>query len=191
MAENIKTLFDNEWLSIKQVDGWYNYAHMSRTQDGQLVACLVYRKNPDALQLLARYETCPAHFDGMAMTSITGGVDKGDDPVTAVLHELREEAGLPDTIMGLAKYGINILEYSPEYPLKYLGGVRPSKQEDTLCHLFCFDATGFELQASTTDGTKGEEGAYCAWVEPYLLLNCKCPLIATMWIRAGQLLGVK
>jgi len=171
-------LFENDVLSLKQLDGWYNYGHMSRTEpdfegSGQGVAVLVYTmKDGKVDKILGRYENClPHRSEAKELTSITGGVDKGKDIEESMLTELNEEAGY-DTVV-------------PE-SIEYLDTCRPSKQEDSVWHLYAFDATGLERrEESIGDGTEGEEGAFCEWVDPHVALNCKCPLVPTMMVRAG------
>lgn len=177
MTDNF--LYKDDFLSLKVMDGWYKYAHMSRTQpaadgSGQGVAILVHTLTPEGRldKVLGRYENCIVHrSEADGLTSITGGVDKGKSIEESALHELNEEAGYENAEPG---------------KLLPLGTCRPSKQEDSLWHLFAFDATGLERrEESIGDGTVGEENAYCKWVEPYVALGCKCPLVPTMFIRAG------
>ena len=178
IVEN-KILFDDPNLSMMQLDDWYTYAHMSRTQEaedgsGQGVAVLVYTLTDEGKldKILGRYENCLPHkSEADGLTSITGGVDKGSSIIDSVLNELNEEAGYEDIDPG---------------KLQDLGSCRPSKQEDSVWNLYAFDATGLERREdSVGDGTKGEEDAYCEWVEPHMALGCKCPLVPTMFIRAG------
>ena len=183
-----KVLCKNEWLSLMQTTGEhpYTYATMSRTENSQLVACLVYKTADNKVtHLLGRYENTPCHGDGLALTSITGGVDKGSWHLPAVLTELIEEAGVPEEIAygdveQAMKDGADGLER-----LEYLGHAKLSKQEDTTVHLYAFDATGMDLNPSTSDGTIGEKDAYCKWLEPHYVLGCKCPLVAAIAIRSG------
>lgn len=180
-----KVLFNDPNLSILEAEGWYRYAHMSRTEKGQLVAVLVYKKDGDKVtEFLGRYENCPAHHDGLQLTSITGGVDHGSWHLPAVLQELEEEAGVPvEYCYGDVQKALSNDNHMER--LEYVGDCRISKQEDTLCHLYTFNATGIVLNASTGDGTQGEETAYCGWVQPYQLLNCKCPLPTLIAVRSG------
>ena len=173
-------LYENDVLSLKQLDGWYNYGHMSRTQpaddgSGQGVAILVYTKkdNGSIDKILGRYENCLPHkSEAEGLTSITGGVDIGSTVLDSAFNELDEEAGYK--------------KEDVENRLEPLGTCRPSKQEDSLWHLFAVDATGLDRREdSIGDGTEGEEGASCDWVEPHVALNCKCPLVPTMMVRAG------
>jgi hypothetical protein len=189
MSVKDEFVYEDKTLSLKKLDGWYLYGHMSRTQEatdgsGQGVAVLVYTmKDGKVDKILGRFENCLPHkSDADGLTSITGGVDVGSDPMTSLFHELDEEAGIwfDET---------NLDEVSTR--LHTLGTCRPSKQEDSLWHLFAFDATGLDRrEKSMGDGTKGEEGAYCEWVEPWQALGCKCPLVATMMVRAGLIRNI-
>lgn len=176
-----KVLYENPNLSLLLADDWYVYAHMSRAERGELVAVLVYKKDTNnpffVSHFLARYENTLPHEDGLAMSSITGGLDKDHTPKQMVLEELKEEAG------------IVVPEAEVDERLQNLGTCRPTKQADTLCHLFMLDATGLEQnpELAQGDGSKGEEGSYCKWVAPHLLLGCKCPLVACMAVRGGLL----
>lgn len=172
-----KILYQDDNLSLLQADDWYTYAHMSRTEpaeDGssQLVAVLVYtfsEWSDKVDKILGRFECCLPHNDGIELTSITGGVDKGSTPIESAIHELYEEAGF---------------ENVQEEDLVPLGTCRPSKQSDTLCHLFAFDATYKDRREdSIGDGTLGEEGAYCGWISLEEAITCKCPLVPTMYMR--------
>lgn len=191
MNINTTVVFDDPNLSLWQADGWYTYAHMSRTEAGQLVACLVYRRDRDGqiTHFLGRFETCLPHADGMSLTSITGGVDKGSWHLPTVCEELKQEAGIPEDVLPAAHKIEDaadiLLNDVASTRLQYHGTCRPSKQEDTLCHLYSYDATGLTLTESTTDGTKGEEGSYCHWVEPHIMLGCKCPLVPAIAVRMG------
>lgn len=189
-------VFEDPNLSLYKADGWYTYAHMSRTEGGQLVACLVYKKAREGriTHFLGRWETCIPHEDGLALTSITGGVDKGSWHLPAVCQELQEEAGVPLEVLPDAQdayKAMDILMAGEGGRLAYHGTCRPSKQEDTLCHLYSFDASGVMLVSSKTDGTQGEEGSYCDWVDPHVLLACKCPLVPTIAARLGYFSQVK
>ena len=177
-----KTLYKDDFLSLKQLDDWYTYAHMSRTlpaedSSGQGVAILVYRDSGAegiATEILGRYETCIVHkSEADGLTSITGGVDKDATVKASALNELYEEAGYENVNSS------DLIE---------LGTVRISKQEDSLWHLFAYNATGKDRRAdSIGDGSKGEESSYCEWVSLHQGIGCKCPLVSTMVVRAGLL----
>lgn len=170
----VEVLYRDDNLSLMCKDGWYVYAHMTRS-DGALVAVLVFRKSEESksahsFEILGRYENCLPHEDGFSLTSITGGVDEGLSPEEAAVEELYQEGGYEAD----AKDLIN------------LGTCRPSKQEDTLCYLYGFEAGDRERRTdSIGDGTIGEEGAYCKWVNGEDAVGCKCPLVSQMLLRLG------
>lgn len=163
-ARTSKTLYRNEWLSLQETMDGYVYTHEEKS-DGQGVAVLAFRPRP--LRVVGRYENCPCHFDGMALTSLTGQLDQGETPVQTAVRELFEEAGItvgPDE-------------------MKSLGTVRPSKASDTVMHLFAVDIGDRDIGRAPGDGTKGEEGAYCKWVGHEEAIMSKSPVLATMVAR--------
>jgi hypothetical protein len=157
-----KVLLENEWLSLIERDGWYIFAHESRCADGALVAIVPYiTEDGEISKVLGRFENCPAHGDkDMPLCCITGGVDKGDTPIGAVLKELDEEGGF----------------IAEEDDLIELGTMRPIASSDAIVHLYAIDCTDREEERrkeSRGDGTKGEEGAYCDWVSLADAAECK------------------
>ena len=174
MMRNDNILYHNEWLTLKLRDGWYTFSHEERS-NGNLVAILVYRTEPK-LQILGRWETCPPHDDGMALTTITGGVDIGKTPFEAMIEELWEEAG----------YKFDMKEHKDR--LTSLKNSRPSKSADTTMWYYAFDATGLERrEESIGDGTKGEEGAYCDWISVEDAVFAKDPHMAVMIARMREM----
>ena len=165
-------LFENEWLSVYMKDGWYVYAHESRCEQGELVAVLpfVLDRYGSVEKLLGRYEECPAHGDGMALCSITGGVDIGSNPVDAAIQELWEEGGFRAESTDLID----------------LGTIRPIPSSDATVYLYGIDVTEDEhlwRGDSIGDGTKGEEGAYCDWVNVDEAVACKSSNMIAMVAR--------
>lgn len=158
-----KELFQNKWLSLRQVEN-YIYSHESRSA-GKLVAVLVIDSTLPG-QVMGRFEDTPCHFDGLTLTSITGGVEN-DDPLTTAVHELKEEAGFDAHPIELVS----------------LGTVMPSKSADTVVYLYLFDALGRQPGQAEGDGSEGEVGAYCKWVTEAEAIQCKCPLMVTMLAR--------
>jgi 8-oxo-dGTP pyrophosphatase MutT (NUDIX family) len=174
----VDVLGGDEYLSLRQKDGWYTYTHESRAEKGELVAVLPFildmRGNVD--KLLGRYEECPAHDDGVALCAITGGVDHGSNPVEAVLQELWEEGGFRADADDLIE----------------LGTIRPLASSDACVHLYAIDVTNEEhlrREDSIGDGTKGEEGAYCDWVTMEDAVNCKSANMLSMICRLAVQLG--
>jgi 8-oxo-dGTP pyrophosphatase MutT (NUDIX family) len=146
-------LFENEWLSVYSIEGWYIFSHESRSKKGELVAVLAFTENyeGDLNEILGRYEICPAHGPKHELTSINGGVEKEDTPDTAALRELWEEGGF--------KVGGK--------DLIHLGTIKPMASSDCVVHLYGVNVTDIKdlrREDSIGDGTKGEEGAYCKWL---------------------------
>lgn len=167
-----KLLFENEWLSVYEHDGWYIAAHESRCERGELVAVLPFTlgMNGNVDKLLGRYEECPAHGDGMQLCSITGGVDHGSNPVDAAIQELWEEGGFRADANDLID----------------LGTVRPIASSDAKVFLYGIDVTDdahLRREDSIGDGTKGEEGAYCDWVDVAEAIQCKSANMLSMICR--------
>lgn len=163
----VETLFDNEWVSVKMVDGWYVFTTESRTQDSSLVAVVPFTLKEERAfggktidKILGRYERNPAHDDGMPLVCITGGVDHGDTPPEAAVAELWEEGGFA-------------LE---EKDLIELGTMRPLASSDATVYLYAVDVTGLEdirNENPEGDGTIGEQDAYCDWIIEDDAVNCK------------------
>jgi len=170
------TLHETKWMSLMSTPDGFIYGHLNMQRDGNGVAVLVYKTDDQGrvTHLLGRYEKNPAHADGIALTSITGGVDLDMDEEAAVEQELREEAGID-------------LKKQRGWKLYDLGTCVPSKFLDQHYHLYALDATGLELGAAEGDGTDGEKEAYCRWEYPHVVLGCKCPLVALMAMRSGIL----
>ncbi len=83
-------LCETEYLSLIERDGWYYFAQVPGSMGG--VTILLYRSNGDK-PILGRYEICPAHGDGMALTAISGGIEKSDTPLETAVNESYEEGG--------------------------------------------------------------------------------------------------
>lgn len=123
-----KVLKQNEWLSLMELDGPtgpYIYAHEERC-NGKIVVILPYRETGLDTEYLLRDEyTPPWDTDKNCISSITGGVDKGEEPLTAAVRELKEETGY---------------DVGPGQ-LTSLGTTRGAKSSDTTYHLYAIDVT--------------------------------------------------
>lgn len=138
-------LYKTEYLSLIERDGWYYFAQVPGSIGG--VCVLLYRPN-DKLPILGRYEICPAHGDGMALTTIAGGIEKSDTPLETAVNEAYEEGGYkikPDTFVDLGKCQL-------------------STNQDTVIYLFSADVTNLPRYDAPGDGTKGEICSYCDWI---------------------------
>jgi 8-oxo-dGTP pyrophosphatase MutT (NUDIX family) len=153
-----KQLYENKWVSLFQV-GNYVYSHETRCK-GATVSVLVFDSTKPG-QIYGRIENCPAHFEGMQLHSVTGGVEN-NDPMTTALHEIYEEAG----------YTAKREELIP------LGTIRPSKSADTVTYLFAWDANGQTPVEPKGDGSAEEEDCYCEWWdEKEAILRTRDPLL--------------
>lgn len=170
----VETLLNNKWLSVveKTLDNGSKYVYSKSIWcNGEGVAILPYRRKNEEhqLQFLGRFEVCPAHSDEIELCSITGGMDcEGESPVFTAVRELKEEAGIIVTLEQML----------------YLGTVRPSKSSDTVTHLFAVDLdTGYMQEEAIGDGTLGEVGAYCEWVNTVDVMSAKDPLLHAIMMR--------
>lgn len=171
-----KLLYENQWVQVRERDGWYTYTR-GKQSDGKAIMCLVYDfSNEDEPKLLARYEHNPVHLDGTRsdkdskyeMTSITGSYEPDMTLEEVVIMELKEEAGLE----------------ASEDELESLGMIYISKSSDVACHLYAIDGSQKELGEPSGDGSKGEEGAYVEWVPATeLLLKSNCPMVSCAFNR--------
>jgi hypothetical protein len=151
MDKNESVLFKNEWIEVYIKDGWYTCV---RGGDG--VCVLPFRTSNNSLEILIRLEHTPCHADGprvknkFNITSLTGMIDKGYDPISTAEKELYEESGYA----ALQKDFIG------------LGWVFPTKHSGDKCYMFAVDLTGIKDPTGLLkgDGTKGEENASCMWI---------------------------
>jgi len=166
-----ETLWEDEWIAVKSVDGWYTYTHSVKSE-GKGVAVLGYAEKDGQTYYLGRFENTPCHHDGIALASLTGMVEKGDHPQETAIKELKEESGV-DADLG---------------DLQDLGITRPSKSSDTTIYLFAvrLDYQDGKLYGEG-DGSKGEEGAYCMFIPRGKAVNAKDPGLATMIARFEEL----
>jgi 8-oxo-dGTP pyrophosphatase MutT (NUDIX family) len=170
LREPDRILFDNEWLQIRETPDRYVYCHDAKG-GGHGVAVLAYRAVDGEIQVVGRYERCPCHHDGFALTSLTGMMDSSlEDAVATAVRELKEEAGIDATTD----------------EMESLGTVRPSKHDDAVLHLFCVDVGDREIGEAVGDGTAGEVGAYCRWVSFKDAIWSKSASLVTMVARLAE-----
>jgi 8-oxo-dGTP pyrophosphatase MutT (NUDIX family) len=155
------------YLSLRQTDEGYEYSHGEKG-DTQ-VAILVYSSTREENPILGRFERTPCHFDKrVKLTSFTGMVEEGENPLETVKRELEEESGIsPEG-----------LEFIP------LGVVHTSKSSDYLTDLWAVDVKDRVPGKVVGDGTIGEKGAYVKWVtaEDYVY-NSDDVLVLHMLVR--------
>jgi hypothetical protein len=187
-----EVIFDNKWLRVVKLDGWFVASEPAQSKDNMAVAVLPYRKtflspepNPLSIngklqpsptrkyknQFLARYELNPAHMtDLLHQVSIITGACETGNPLYHAKMELLEEGG----------YDI------PEDRFKFMGIVSPMKASCTKLHLYtvricrkdeCLDAKG--------DGGVHEAKEYAGWVDRNTIINCKDPYAQTIILRGN------
>jgi len=168
---DVKTIFKNEWLSLKDLNG-YIYMHQEKS-DGKAIAVLIYRSNKEK-PICGRFERVPCHFDGITLCALTGMVENNDFINTAI-KEIFEEAGIICT----------------KNELIDLGTIKNSKASDTVTQLYALDVKdrNIDNDAAIGDGTEGEKDAYCEWVSYKDAVNCKDPLMATL-IKRAEITGI-
>ena len=159
-----KTLYKTPFLALVERDGWYYFAQIPGSKGG--VSILLYRRD-DELSVLGRYEICPAHNDGMALTAISGGIEEGDSLLETAVKESYEEAG----------YKLNASDFVD------LGRCNLSTNQDTYVYLFAADVTGLPRHNAPGDGTRGEIGSYCDWVTPIRAIQSKSAFMSALILR--------
>jgi 8-oxo-dGTP pyrophosphatase MutT (NUDIX family) len=165
MSLEFSILFDSPWLQVRQCEGWYTYVHTHNA----VVYVLPYRYSASGLELLARFEVCPAHSPYREQTSITGQHAPDADPRETARRELAEEAG----------YSVAIEQLQP------LGKFDLVKFADILGHLFAVDVTGMAQHDAPGDGSRGEAGSYCQWIRYEEANRTTCPVFLAMMTLAG------
>lgn len=181
MKIKVETLFDNPWLSVKQVVdpdrgvNGYVYSHEHRC-GGHIVAVLPYRSTVRGGEFLLRSEVTPCWGMLPELSAITGGCEfTGDKPhplslVRDAVRELEEESGF----------------CVPEQDLQSLGSCRGTKSCDTVYHLFSVDVKDRVPDQPSGDGSQLEAQASVEWVtDPWM---CVDPIAATMH---GRLIALK
>lgn len=165
------TVYKNKWLSVKRTPDDYYYVHEERS-NGHLVAVLGWR-GKNNMEILGRYERCPAHSQKIELCSLTGGIDSHKDSwqqsaLNYAQKELEEEAGIE----------------VPKNRFVSLGTVKHSKSADTIVHLFSVELPKEEpVKNPKGDNSIGERGAYCKWVSLEEAISNKDPLVHAMILR--------
>jgi len=165
-----KVICRTKYLSLIERDGWYYFAQIHGSIGG--VSILLYRENG---MILGRYEVCPAHGDGLALTAISGGIEEGDTLLETAIKESYEEAG----------YKLEASDFVD------LGSCRLSTNQDTIVYLFAADVTGKERYPAPGDGTRGEQRAYCEWVTATEAIQSKSAYMSTLIMRLFVKTGVR
>ena len=156
-------LYKNDWVSLmstpEENGNGYIYSHETRC-NGNIVAVLLYNEEG---KYGVRSEKTPCWGGQAQLSSLTGGVEKGDTPASAVVKELLEESGY----------------ICKESDLEVLGTCRGTKSSDTLYHLFALDVSGLKQVKPT-----GEDVGEIKWLSTRKeMTRVVCPLFYTMVYR--------
>lgn len=157
-------LFETEYLALVKRDDWYYFAQVPGSIGGVII--LLYRLN-DNKPILGRYEKCPAHNDGLALTAIAGGIEKGDTSLKTAINESYEEGGY---------------KIEPEIFID-LGKCQLSTNQDTIVYLYAANVTNLPRYDAPGDGTKGEIGSYCDWISVKDAIFSKSAFMSTLIMR--------
>lgn len=174
-------LFEDKWLRVVKLNGWFVASEPTQSKDNMAVAVLPYKldEEGDACQYLSRLELNPAHMeeeDKHQISVITGACETGN-PLYHAKMELLEEGG----------YDI------PESRFNFVGMVNPMKASCTKLYLYVVEIEDTDIQgAYEGDGSDNESREDCAWFAPPLMITAKDPYIQTMIMRqmTMQALGV-
>lgn len=160
-------LYKTEWLSLKEMQGPtgpYVYSHEDRC-NGQIVVVLPFRNSDTgSVEILARNEfTPPWGMNTRFLSSITGGVDAGEDSPVAAVRELQEETGYTVPIG-------NIIS---------LGTCHGVKSCDTIYFIYAVDVTGLPGNGNSEKATTdlNEKIARNVWISPFDVTRAVDPLL--------------
>ena len=165
-------IFDNKWLRVVKLNGWFISCEPGTSKDNKAVAVLPYRRDEygDPVEFLSRIELNPAHMvkdEEHQISIITGACETGD----ALYHarmELIEEGG----------YDI------PEDRFEFLGIVNPQKSSSTRLYLYAVEITDEDIQGFYEgDGSYNESKEYCEWICSTIMIIAKDPYIQTIILR--------
>lgn len=172
-GDNMKreVLFNNKWLRVVKLDGWFIASEAAQCINDIAVAVLPYRKDRyGTIEYLSRFELNPAHLDepGKHQVSIiTGACETGESLYHAKM-EVLEETG----------YDISEDRFIPH------GIVCPNKTSTTKLHLFSVRILAKDKQNDYTgDGSNNEAKEYADWVSYDTMLQAKDPYIHTIMMR--------
>lgn len=168
----VKELWSNKWLAIKEmvlpeqgVNG-YTFMHEKRC-GGKILVLLPYRRMPDGtLEYMLRKEVTPCWGMDPVISTITGGVEHGDMPKTAIL-ELKEEAGYDCTIGELIPLGLSH------------GG----KSVDSLYFIFAVNVTDKLRGEAKGDGSELEAKATMDWFKEDAFVDVLDPQAVLAMVR--------
>lgn len=171
-AEPVKDVYlhKNPWLSLKKMygpTGEYVFSHEERC-NGKIVAVLPYKDAEEGQVYLARSEFTPPWSTKVNfMSSITGGVDTGENPTEAARRELEEETG----------YSVPVESLLP------LGTCHGVKSSDTVYYLYAVNVSSLPGDGNPSSYQDANESrARNVWVNGSLP-KADDPLLFTLYHR--------
>lgn len=146
-----KTLFENEWKTLKETDDGYVYE-----DNTEGVGILPFRANGNKMEYLIRYENNPILHE--IVTIITGRRDENENRqnwwIDTAARELKEEVGID--ISGLDDIDFRIMD---------LGEMYIGKSHKNPDRLLAIDVTGLDQTEPETDGSIFEKMSSNIWVD--------------------------
>lgn len=138
-----KVLWENKWFQVVQKEDT-NGAMMSGLKPllGNVVVVPYVKEGDKITKIGIMNEVNPMWGEGTHVTTITGGVEEGEDNLVAAKRELKEEAGYD-------------VDDSDKW--QFICETNVSKLIDASQPCFAVDVTGLEVGEATKDGTVNEE----------------------------------
>tara|TARA_R110000744_G_scaffold16682_5_gene45774 strand:- start:6138 stop:6668 length:531 start_codon:yes stop_codon:yes gene_type:complete len=176
MTQVIHTLYNNPWLSLKEVahpGGSSIFSHETRC-NGTIVAVIPFERYGEGqIRVAVRIETTPCWDSKPVHSALTRGVDLGHTPRQTAAIELLEEAGYT----------------ADEVDFISLGTVRSSKSSDTTNFLYAVDVTGLPRGEALGDGSELSAEGSIEFNPPSFVINVvQCPLAIAGVSRLQELL---
>jgi ADP-ribose pyrophosphatase YjhB (NUDIX family) len=147
---NEKTIFNTDWIAIKETDRGYHY--LERKGRDSVAIFLVRRSNLNrgGYEVMIRQQ--PLCIDipdineehRLYPCPITGGIDEGELPQEAAGREVYEEAGFSVQVLSLGKYIVGT-------------------QTNEICYMYYADVTGIEPEVAPQDGSYFEAISKNEW----------------------------
>lgn len=164
MASEDETLFDNEWLTVKQTEGEWVYL-----ETPPAVAVLPFRFNGNfgSVEFLVRFESIPTMGEGMQPWCISGGIAEHGSPEDAAVAELLEEGGFQVREQDLIDLGETWTRKDVSQPLR----------------IFAVDVTDLEQSEPQGDGSEYEQEFELKWLNWYGLVEHPVSMLHTMAMR--------
>lgn len=178
ISSKSQLLYDDKWCQLKRVIYpeqnifGYTYLHEIRC-NGKIISILPYRIVNENFEFLFRVEKTPCwNLTAQIISTITGGVDKGHNPLFTARKELEEETGYVVT----------------ENDIIFLGCTYGTKSCDTRYYLYSVDLTDKIQEKEYSVETELDKLSYCKWGNTDNLIRCEDPFSAACYVRLMNIL---